>query len=195
MRKRFELQMGLGQTPISGIKIHPKSKNALKQLIAALKELYCNSKYNDQIFCIIEKYLPKVDYKNGRPDMNLWIIFVLSQVRMCLGLSYDMLHNLSNNHRLLRQLLGVEDEFGCERFEFEYQNIYDNVSKLSEDMLKEINDVIVEFGHGRYLKKKETTALRLKTDSFVVESNVHFPTDYNLLWNCQSILEKFFLYS
>ena len=25
--------------------------------------------------------------------------------------------------------------------------------------------------------------MRLKTDSFVVESNVHFPTDYNLLWD------------
>ncbi len=24
----------------------------------------------------------------------------------------------------------------------------------------------------------------VKTDSFVVESNVHFPTDYNLLWDC-----------
>lgn len=36
----------------------------------------------------------------------------------------------------------------------------------------------------KYLKKKENTALRLKSDSFVVESNVHFPTDYNLLWDC-----------
>ena len=26
--------------------------------------------------------------------------------------------------------------------------------------------------------------MRLKSDSFVVESNVHFPTDYNLLWDC-----------
>jgi IS5 family transposase len=26
--------------------------------------------------------------------------------------------------------------------------------------------------------------LYLKTDSFVVESNIHFPTDYNLLWDC-----------
>jgi hypothetical protein len=33
------------------------------------------------------------------------------------------------------------------------------------------------------LKKKETVALFAKTDSFVVESNVHFPTDYNLLWD------------
>jgi len=34
-----------------------------------------------------------------------------------------------------------------------------------------------------FLKKKEEEALRVKTDSFVVESNVHFPTDYNLLWD------------
>jgi hypothetical protein len=33
-------------------------------------------------------------------------------------------------------------------------------------------------------QKKESTVLRLKTDSFVVESNVHFPTGYNLLWDC-----------
>jgi IS5 family transposase len=32
-------------------------------------------------------------------------------------------------------------------------------------------------------KKKGAAVLCLKTDSFVVESNVHFPTDYNLLWD------------
>lgn len=31
--------------------------------------------------------------------------------------------------------------------------------------------------------KKRAAALRLKTDSLVVESNVYFPPDYNLLWN------------
>ena len=184
MRQRFELQMSIGQTPISEIYINPKSKNSLEQLIAALKEIYCNTEYNDKIFCIIEKYLPKVDKRNGRPGMNLWTIFVLSQVRMCLGTSYDMLHHLSNNDLLLRKLLGISDVFGFEPIVFQYQNIYDNVSKLSDSMLQEINDVIVDFGHKKVFKKKETTALRLKTDSFVVESNVHFPTDYNLLWDC-----------
>ena len=32
-------------------------------------------------------------------------------------------------------------------------------------------------------KKKEAEALDCKTDSFVAKSNVHFPTDYNLLWD------------
>jgi hypothetical protein len=56
-----------------------------------------------------------------------------------------------------------------------------------------LNDVIVEMGHGVF-KKKEQAALRLKTDSFVVESNVHFPTDYSLLYDsgrkCLDIISK-----
>src|SRR5699024_8609153 len=66
---------------------------------------------------------------------------------------------------------------------FSYQSILDNVGLLSDEAIKEINQVIVSFGH-EVFKKKEEAALRLKTDSFVVESNVHFPTDYNLLWDC-----------
>ena len=176
--------MSIGQTPVSEIYINPKSKNALDQLVAALQEIYCNEEYNNKIFTTMERYSPKVSKSNGRPGMDLWTIFVFSQVRMCLGASYDTLHNLANNHLLLRQLIGISEVFGRETITFEYQNIYDNVSKLSDAMLQEINGVIVEFGHREVFKKKGTTALRLKTDSFVVESNVHFPTDYNLLWDC-----------
>ena len=63
-----------------------------------------------------------------------------------------------------------------------HQNIYDNVTLLDEALLRQINDVIVEVGH-QVFKKKEADALRFKTDSFVVETDVHFPTDYNLLWD------------
>ena len=49
MRKRFELQLSIGQTSIEEFYINPKSKNALEQLIAALKEIYCNTEYNDKI--------------------------------------------------------------------------------------------------------------------------------------------------
>jgi hypothetical protein len=162
MRQRFNLQLKIGQTPISEIYINPKSKNALDQLVAALKEIYCNEEYNEKIFNIIEKYLPCVDRNNGRPGMNLWTIFVLGQVRLCLDLDYDMLHHHANNDRLLRKLIGIVDEFGVESFTFEYQNIYDNVSKLNDRMLIEINDVIVEFAHRQVFKKKRKYSLALK---------------------------------
>jgi transposase, IS5 family len=183
MRKRFEQQLILGQKPIGQTPIPVKEKGALIELIAALKEIFTNEEYNSQIFNILEEKLSKNKLHTGRKGMDLWMIFVLSQVRLCLGLSYENLHNLTNNHYTLRYLLGVEREFGYERIEYDYQNIYDNITLLDNETVKQLNDVTVAFGHNVF-KKKGTEALRLKTDSFVVESNVHFPTDYNLLWDC-----------
>ena len=184
MRKRFEQQLGLGQLPIEATYINPKSRNALDQLLAALKAIYCNQEYNQVIFGILETQINCGKKNTGRNGMDLWSIFVLAQVRLCLNLSYDVLHDQANNHHNMRCLMGVEKGFGFERIEFEYQNIYDNVTLLSDETVWELNRVILDFGHGEVFKKKEHTALRLKSDSFVVESNVHFPTDYNLLWDC-----------
>ena len=43
-------------------------------------------------------------------------------------------------------------------------------------------------------KKKEDEAFKLKTDSYGLETNVHFPTDLNLLWDalrkCLAMVEK-----
>jgi hypothetical protein len=114
--------------------------------------------------------------------MDLWQIFVLSQVRLCQNISYDELHHIANNDHLIRQIMGIERGFGYERHGLEYQNLIDNVSLLDDKTVRELNQVIVAFGH-EVFKKKEEEALRFKTDSFVVESNVHFPTDYNLLWD------------
>lgn len=195
MRKRFEQQLGLGQLPIEAVFINPKSKNALDELLAALKSIYCDKEYNERIFSILEKHINSGKKNTGRTGMDLWCIFVLSQVRLCLNLSYDYLHDLADNHHKMRHLMGIEKGFGYERVEFEYQNIYDNVSMLSDELVTEINQVILDFGQGQVFKKKENTALRLKSDSFVVESNVHFPTDYNLLWDssrkCLDIVPKF----
>jgi IS5 family transposase len=182
MRKRFEQQLILGQKPIGQTPIPKKEKGTLIELIVALKTIFTNSDYNDKVFNILENHLSKNKLHTGRKGMDLWMIFVLSQVRLCLNISYETLYDLANNHYTLRYLMGVEREFGYERQEFEYQNIYDNVTLLDDQTVQELNAIILEFGH-EVFKKKETAVLHLKTDSFVVESNVHFPTDYNLLWD------------
>jgi hypothetical protein len=183
MRDRFEQQYSIGQRLIKDTPIKTKHKDKLEELIAALKAIYCHPEYNERLFEILERHLLNDKKKTGRPGMDLWCIFVLSQVRLCMNMDYGWVYNLANNHLSIRWLMGVETEYGFKRTEFSYQNIYDNVTLLSDEMVKEINSLVLEFGHGQVFKKKETAALRLKTDSFVVESNVHFPTDYNLLWD------------
>ncbi|MBL7110951.1 MAG: hypothetical protein ISS19_03300 [Bacteroidales bacterium] len=195
MRKRFEQQMTLGSIPIGETKITTKKRSgALPGLCAALKEIFIIPEWNERVFEILEAKIVAGKKRTGRPGMDLWQIFVLSQVRLCQNISYDELHHISNYDGLIRQIMGVERGFGYERHELEYQNIIDNVSLLDDETVRELNQVIVEFGHDVF-KKKEVEALRLKTDSFVVESNVHFPTDYNLLWDsarkCLDMVDKF----
>jgi IS5 family transposase len=176
--------MTLGTIPIGETKITTKKRSgALPGLCAALKEIFVTPEWNERVFEILESKIMAGKQRTGRPGMDLWQIFVLSQVRLCQNISYDELHDLANHHTLIRQIMGVEKGFGYERHEFEYQNIVDNVALLDDETVRDLNQVIVEFGHGVF-KKKEEEALRLKTDSFVVESNVHFPTDYSLLWDC-----------
>jgi len=183
MRKTFEQQFLIGQTPIEELTINPKNSNAIGELIMALKEIYCTKEYNSQIFSILEKYL-KPKNNTGRPGMNLWQIFVLAELRLCRNLSYEDLVDLANNHRAFRILMGVENGYGYEQITFTYQNIYDNVSQLDEQMVVELNAIVLDFGQRKVFKKKEEGLSHLKTDSYVIESNVHFPTDYNLSWDC-----------
>jgi len=183
MRKRFEQQIKIGRLLIQDTKIPTaKRSGALPGLTAALKEIFVNPKYNTQVFDILEKKIVSGKKKTGRPGMDLWQIFVLSQVRLCQNISYDELHDLANHHSLIRQIMGIESMAGFSKIEIKYQNIIDNVSLLDDETVRQLNAVIVALGHDVF-KKKEEEALRLKTDSFVVESNVHFPTDYNLLWD------------
>ena len=187
--------MSIGTIPIGEVKITTKKRSgAYPGLCAALKEIFITPKWNEKVFEILESKITAGKKRTGRPGMDLWQIFVLSQVRLVKSLDYEDLHHIANYDQLIRQIMGVEKGFGYKVYEFEYQTIIDNVSLLDDETVRELNQVIVEFGH-EVFKKKATDPLRCKTDSFVVESNVHFPTDYNLLWDsarkCLDMVDKF----
>ncbi|MCK5102159.1 MAG: ISNCY family transposase [Cyclobacteriaceae bacterium] len=182
MRKRFEQQISLGQTPISEVKIMTKTRDALPALLHALQKLFITPEYNEKLFSILEDKILKNKKQTGRTGMDLWWIFVLAEVRLCCDLSYDRLHYMANYDSMLRKIMGVEVNYGIPEKKFEYQNILDNVSLLDDQTVRQINEVIVSFGHEVFKKKDENQSFLADT-SYVLESNVHFPTDYNLLWD------------
>lgn len=194
MRKRFEQQFKIGFKPISETEISTKSRDDVPALAISLLKIFNTPEYNIRIFNILESKIMNGKKLTGRNGLNLWQIFVLAQFRLALNIDYDRLHHMANYDSLLRQLLGIETETGFEKIGIEYQRIIDNVQLLDDETLRKINEIIVEFGHDVF-KKKEQAALFLKTDSYVFESNVHFPTDYNLLWDSSrkaiDTIEKF----
>jgi len=155
MRNRFEPQLKIGCLPIEETEISLKLKDALTELFAALLMIYKTPEYKNQIFNILERHILKDKKATGRKGMSLWEIFVLSQVRLCENIGYAKLHAHANTHLTLRSLLGVgAKDGGFTRIEFEYQNIYDNVTLLNDSVVKELNAVILSFGHKEVLKKK-----------------------------------------
>ena len=180
MRKTFAPQPTLGSHSISSIQIPTKCRDEFPQFLRAMQHIYTTIELRDKVLGLLKTKIC-TKKRTGRQGMDLWTIFVLAGARLCLNTDFDRLHYLSNNDNLLRQMLGVQDGIVRGR-EFELQTIIDNVSLLDETTLREINLILVEAGH-KIVKKKETEALHVKIDSFVVEANVHFPTDYNLLYD------------
>jgi transposase, IS5 family len=184
MRHRFQQQTTLGITPISEVKLPLRSRDELPPVLMGLQHIFITPELNEKVFALLEKKIVEGKKKTGRKGMDLWHILVLAVVRHTLDTNWDRLEDLANYHKLLRQILGVHvEKFGIEEMEFAYQTIVDNVSLIEEDLLREINLIVVEYGHNLLKKKDEKTDLHLKTDSYVLETNVHFPTDLNLLWD------------
>jgi len=153
MRKRFEQQLKVGQIPISQIEVNPKYRSAFPKLVLSLKRLYLTPEYNERIFSILEDKIVRGKKNTGRPGMDLWVLFVMAQTRLCLNTSYDELHRMANNDKMFREIMGIETDDGFERIEFEYQNILDNVTLLDDETVQELNQVVVEMGHGVFKKK------------------------------------------
>ena len=63
------------------------------------------------------------------------------------------------------------------------QTLRDNVALLDDELLKAINARVAAAGREGFAKKggAPAAALELKTDSSVLETDVPFPTDLNLL--------------
>ena len=179
MRQVETTQCELGGAFISDIVISPKSRDDIPALLIGLQHLYMNGKARGKVFALLDAQVsPKARRDTGRPGMALWRILVLAVLRQGLNCDYDRITELANQHGTLRQMLG----HGLFEHTYERQTVVDNVRLLSPELLAKISQVLVETGH-EVVRKKPGETLHGRADSFCVETDVHYPTDVNLLWD------------
>ena len=63
---------------------------------------------------------------------------------------------------------------------FSYQTLQENISKLSAEILEKINIAICQLAMELGVENGE----KMRTDSTAIESNIHYPTNCSLLWDC-----------
>lgn len=117
----------------------------------------------------------------GREGMDYWKIFVFAATRVALDADYDRLQNLVNNHAALRKIVGHGDLDGHKKYSL--TTLKDNIRLLTADLLDEINAVIVTHGQHVIHPYGLNNTLNCRGDSYVAKTNVHYPTDINLLYD------------
>jgi len=154
MRKVISPELQSNEEQISEIQFDAKSRDDIPQLLMGLQYIYVTNDARDKVFKILETMCEKVDVKNGRPGMYLWRVFVLGTLRLNLNWDYDRLHEMANNHKTIRQILGhgIPDD----GYIYRLQTIKDNVRFLNSEILDEINQVLVKTGHTICKKKRKS---------------------------------------
>ena len=198
MRQRFSAPPDLSIVPIEKIVLPLKSGDELPPLLAGLQWLWTHPPLKAEVFALLEAKVLAGKQATGRPGMDLWQRLVLGVVRLGLAADWDRLEDLANHHLLIRQMLGVPAApWGADAKVFSQQSLRDNVALLDAELLQAINARIAAAGREVFAKKDgvPVAALAIKVDTYVLESDVHFPTDLNLLWDagrkCVDLLVKY----
>jgi len=212
--------MTFGQVDIADIEINIKSRDDIPHLLLGLQYIYVTPDLRERIFALLEQVLPSrrghglteqersqpADPNRGRPGMEQWKILVLGVLRLGLNTDYDRIHELSNQHSTLQQMLGHSD--WCDDTRYSLQSIKDNLMLFTPELFDQINQEVVKAGHALVKKslnvgptaaanpvavknRPAADKLRGRCDSFVVETDVHFPTDINLLYDAvRKVIEE-----
>lgn len=198
MRQRYSPQTAFDLIPIEKIALPLRSRDELPPILAGLQWIWTHPTLKAEIFALLEAKILAGKKATGRTGMELWQILVLGVVRLGLDADWDRLEHIANYDALVRQMLGVPiTPWGSDPRVFGHQTLRDNVALLDEELLQEINARVAAAGREVFAKKggAPAAALEIKTDTYVLETDVHFPTDLNLLWDagrkCVDLVEKY----
>jgi IS5 family transposase len=176
MRKAFDRQQRMDCQPISNVALNLGCRDEMIPILAALKHIYTLPELREEILqAIAADVNPDASRKRGRKGMDYWSILVLASVRLGCNFDYDRLQDLAEQHRALRQMMGIGD--WDEETSFNWRTIRNNITLLRPETLERINHAIVAAGH----ILQPTAAETVRADSFVAETNIHYPTESSLI--------------
>ena len=198
MRQRFQTQPDLQVVPIEKIILPLHSRDELPPILAGLQWIWMHPTLKAEILALLEAVILAGKQATGRTGLDLWQILVLGVVRLGLDADWDRMEHIANYDLLVRQMLGLPaDPWGQGAKRLARQTLRDNVALLDEALLGQINARIAAAGRAVFAKTDgaPVEALAIKVDTYVLETDVHFPTDLNLLWDagrkCVDLIEKY----
>lgn len=178
MRKAFSSQLRFDCSPIGQVQLNIECRDEIIPILSAMQYLYKHPELRKNVTSLIAEDV-NADTRDdvGREGYSYWEILVLAAVRMGCNLNFDKLQDLAENHRALRGVMGIGD--WDQSTSFDWRRIRENVCKLKPSTIERINQVIVSHGQELHGHARE----QVRVDSFVIETNIHYPTESSLIWD------------
>lgn len=176
MRKAIQTQRRFDCHSINNVTLNLNCRDEIVPILFALQHVYSQTTVLDSILRLVESDVNASSRNDrGREGMDYWQIVVLAAARLGCDLDYDKLQDLADQHRALRQIMGIGDWEAAT--DFNWRRIRDNICLLKPTTIEQISHLIVAEG---YVLKPEAPK-KVRADSFVVETNIHYPTESSLI--------------
>ena len=96
--------------PIAQVKLNLNCRDEIVPILRALQHVYEDAELRGELLRLVGKDVNQgTSRKRGRRGLNYWEIIVLAAARLGCNLDYDKLQDLAENHRNLRQIMGIGD--------------------------------------------------------------------------------------
>ena len=177
MRIGYSPQLRLDSIPVEKVELNLDCRDSIIPVLKALQHIYSNRQLTDRILQLIGNDVSKdARTDTGRKGMDYWHICVLIAVRLGCDYTYDQLVDLAENHRNLRAIMGLGD---CDQTSFHHKTIRNNFCLIRPATIEQISHAIVSDGH----QLQPDAVENVRADSFVMETNIHYPTESSLLYD------------
>jgi len=175
MRKPFSRQRRLDCKSPEKVSLNFECRHEIIPVLRGLQHIYSEPSLRDEILKRVGQDVNGASRDDcGRPGMDYWQILVLSAVRLGCDFDYDALQDLAEQHRALRQMMGLGD---WDEDSFHFRRIHDNICLVRPETIAAIDHLIVGEGH----RLAPEAPKKIRADSFVMETNIHYPSESTLI--------------
>lgn len=178
VRAHYQQQHRFDCSPIANVQLNLECRDEIIPILLGLQFLYTDAKLRRKVVQLVAADINEDSRRDvGRPGMDDWHVVVLAAVRLGCNFDYDKLQDQVENHHALRGIMGLGDWQDTEGFTF--RRIRDTLCLLKPSTIEAMNQAIVAAGHAITPEAANT----VRADSFVIETNIHYPTESSLIFD------------
>lgn len=176
MRKPHSNQKRFDCHAVNQVELNFNCRDEIIPVLRSLQHIYSTPTLRQEILELVALDVNRDSrHDRGREGLDYWQVLVLAGVRLGCNLDYDKLQDLAEQHRTLRHIMGIGD--WETQVDFSWRRIRDNVCLLQPTTIERISHALVAEGH----TLAPDAAKRIRVDSFVLETNIHYPTESSLI--------------